>query len=257
MGEHRTAERAGRAELLRHLHADPDLLVLVNVWDVASARAVAALPGCRAVATASAAIAAAHGYPDGECIPPDLMLAAVARIAAAAQIPVSADLESGYGDVDRTVRRAVQSGVVGMNLEDGMRPLGQAAGMVEEAVRAGVAEGVPLVLNARTDRYLVAGGRPAAELLEEALQRGTAFLAAGADCVFVPGCVDVEAIEALVDRFGPGRLSLLALPGLPPAEHLQRLGVARLSYGPAPHRHALAALTELATDLLAGAKPQA
>ena len=123
--------------------------------------------------------------------------------------------------------------------------------MVEQAVRAAAAEGVPLVLNARTDRYLHPQGQPPTALLEEALQRGQAFLDAGADCVFVPGCTDPAAIATLGDRFGPGRLSLLAVPGLPPSEQLLRLGVARLSHGPAPHRHALAALTDLAAGLQA------
>ncbi len=213
-----------RAEVLRRLHTQPDLLVLVNVWDVASAIAVAAVPGCRAVATASAA---------------------------AVDLPTTADLEFGYGDVDTTIRRAVQLGVAGANLEDALRPLPSAIRMVEQAVDAAAAEGVPLVLNARTDRYLQPQGQLPAALLEDALQRGQAFLDAGADCVFVPGCTNPEAIATLVDRFGPGRLSLLAVPGLLPPEQLRRLGVARLSHGPAPHRHALAALTDLAAGLQA------
>lgn len=132
-----------RADVLRRLHTEPGLLVLVNVWDVASARAVAAAAGCQAVATASAAIAAAHGYPDGERIPVDLMLAAVGRIAAAIDLPTTADLESGYGDVDTTIRRAVQLGIAGANLEDALRPLASAVPTVEQAVRASAAEGVP------------------------------------------------------------------------------------------------------------------
>src|SRR5437899_1231946 len=114
---------ADRAAELRRLHDDPELLVLVNVWDVSSARVVAGLPGCRAIATASHAIADAHGYPDGEQIPLDLMIAAIARIAAAVDLPVSADLEAGYADVETTVRRAIGAGAVGRNPEDQMRPL--------------------------------------------------------------------------------------------------------------------------------------
>lgn len=239
-----------RAEVLRGLHTDAELLVLVNVWDAASAVTVAAVPGCRAIATASAAVAAAHGYPDGEQIPVELMLAAVGRIVAAVDLPVTADLESGYGDVDATIRRAVQLGVVGANLEDAMRPLSEAVSMVEQAVRASRAEGVPLVLNARTDCYLDESDRPEPQRLADARRRGRAFLDAGADCVFVPGCVDEEAIGALVEHFGPGRLSLLALPGLPDTGRLERLGVARVSFGPAPQRHALAALAQLASSLL-------
>jgi len=147
------------------------------------------------VATASAAIAAAHGYPDGERIPVELMLATIGRIATAVDLPTTADLESGYGDVDSTIRRAVQLGVAGANLEDALRPLPSAVRMVEQALRAAAAEGVPLVLNARTDRYLQPQGRPPAALLNETLQRGQAFLDAGADCVFAPGCTDPDAIS--------------------------------------------------------------
>ena len=251
------ADVRGRADRLRRLHTDPALLVLVNVWDVASARTVAATPGCRAVATASDPIAAAHGYPDGERIPVELVLAATGRIAAAVDLPVTADLEAGYGDVDGTVRRAVASGVVGANLEDALDPLPAAADRVARAVRAAAAEGVPLVLNARTDCYLLQPGRPAPDLLAEALRRGRAYLDAGADCVFVPGCVDREAIGALVAGLGRGRVSLLALPGLPAPAELADLGVARLSHGPGPHRHTLAALAELAAGLLGAPPPRA
>jgi 2-methylisocitrate lyase-like PEP mutase family enzyme len=113
---------AKAAELLR-LHLDPELLVLVNVWDAASAKIVAGLPGCRAIATASHSIAAAHGYPDGEQIPQDEMITATAQIAAAVDLPVTADLEAGYGDAGTTVRRAIGAGAVGGNIEDQMRPL--------------------------------------------------------------------------------------------------------------------------------------
>jgi len=140
------------AAILRRLHDDPELLILVNVWDVASARVVAEQPGCRAIATASYSIAAAHGYADGEHIPVELMIATIERIAAAVPLPVTADLEAGYGDVAGTVRRAIDAGAVGGNLEDAMRPLPEAVAAVEATVRAGEAAGVPFVLNARTTR---------------------------------------------------------------------------------------------------------
>jgi 2-methylisocitrate lyase-like PEP mutase family enzyme len=143
-----TAERA--AELLR-LHTDPALLVVVNVWDVISATVVADVPGTRALATASHSIAATLGYPDGERIPRDLMIDMVGRIAAAVDLPVSADLEAGYGDAGETARRAIGVGIVGANLEDQMKPLPDAAAAVAAVVEAGEAEGVPFVLNARTD----------------------------------------------------------------------------------------------------------
>ena len=241
------AEQAG---LLRELHRDPKILVLVNAWDVISARTVAEVPGCDAVATASAAITAAHGFDDGEQIPVDLMLSVVGRIAAAVDLPVTADLEAGYGDVDGTVRRAVQLGVVGANIEDEMRPLDESVAMMRQAVRAGEAEGVPLVLNARTDCYLRGGDTAPEVLLAEATERGKAFLGVGAECVFVPGVVDRATIEALAERFGPGRLSVYGQPGLPTPAELAELGVARVSYGPFPQRRALAALSDMASGLL-------
>ena len=172
--------------------------MIVNVWDAVTARLVAELPGCRALATASHSIAESHGYRDGEQIPRDLMIDAVARIAAAVELPVSADLEAGYGDVGETVRRAVAAGAVGANIEDQMRPLPEAAAMMAAAVAAADGEGVPFALNARTDAYLRGGDRDRGELMEEAIARGRAFLDAGATCVFVPGRLEVAEIEALV-----------------------------------------------------------
>jgi 2-methylisocitrate lyase-like PEP mutase family enzyme len=244
-----TIDRAGE---LRRLHSDSNLLVLVNVWDVASARTVAGLPGCRAVATASHSVAAAHGYPDGERIPLDLMIDVIARVANAVELPVTADLEAGYGDTEDTVRRAIAAGAVGGNIEDRMRPLQEAVIEVERAVNAGTAEGVPFVLNARTDAYLLAGDRDPDDVFDDAVERGRAFLDAGADCCFVPGVRDAETIGRLVERLGERRISVLAGPGSPTPAELAALGVARVSFGPWTHRVALAALAELGTDLLAG-----
>src|SRR5436305_776795 len=136
-----------KAEQLKALHEAEDVLVLVNVWDVATARTLAGLPGTRALATASHSIAEAHGYEDGEHIPFDLMLAAVERIVRAVDLPVTADLEAGYGDVDRTIRAAIGVGAVGANLEDGMRPFAESVAAVRQAMAAAEAEGVPFVLN--------------------------------------------------------------------------------------------------------------
>ncbi|MFI5835395.1 isocitrate lyase/phosphoenolpyruvate mutase family protein [Micromonospora sp. NPDC051300] len=239
-----------KARRLRTLHDESRILVLVNAWDAASARAVAAVPGCHAIATASHSIAAAHGYEDGEHIPFELALAAIARIAAAVDLPVTADLEGGYGDVAATVRAAIRAGAVGGNLEDAMRPVDQAVRAVRAAVAAGRDEGLPFVLNARTDAYLTG---PPETALAAAVERGTAYLAAGADCVFVPGCSDPRDIRKLVAAFGPGRLSLLGVPAMPTPAELETLGVARVSYGPYPQRWTLDALTSRAATLLAAA----
>jgi len=201
-----------RAEVLRRLHTESGLLVLVNVWDVASAQAVAAAPGCQAVATASAAIAAAHGYPDGERIPVELMLAAVGRVAAAVDLPTTADLESGYGDVDTTVRRAVALGVAGANLEDALRPCRPLSGW---SSRRSASPPLKVCHWFSTPEPTATCSRRASHQRRcspTPFSGGQAFLDAGADCVFVPGCTDPEAISTLVDRFGPERLSLLAVP---------------------------------------------
>ncbi len=240
------------ADDLRRLHTDPEILVLVNVWDVASAKAVAADPRCRAIATASAAIAAMFGYPDGEHIPADLMLDMVGRIADAVPLPVTADLEAGYGDVDRTIRHAIQVGVVGANLEDQLRPAEDSVAAVRAAVNAAAAEGVPLVLNARTDAFLRGDGMSPDEQLTEAIRRGRAYLDAGADCVFVPGCTDTAAIGLLVAELGRQRVSILGRPGAPSPAELGELGVARVSYGPYPHRLAMNELSECAATAFSG-----
>jgi 2-methylisocitrate lyase-like PEP mutase family enzyme len=243
---------ADRATELRRLHTEPDLLVLVNVWDVVSATIVAALPGCRAIATASHSIAATLGYPDGEQIPLDLMIEAIERIARAVELPVTADIEAGYGDAGATVRRTIAAGAVGGNLEDEMRPLGEAVAAVSAAVAAGEAEGVPFVLNARTDAFLLAGDRDRELVLADAIERGRAFIEAGADCVFVPGLLDTDTVSRLVEGIGLRKVSVIGVPGTLPHSELERLGVARISYGPWSQRLAMTALADGAADLLAG-----
>jgi 2-methylisocitrate lyase-like PEP mutase family enzyme len=244
---------AQRATDLLALHTAPALLKLVNVWDVASARVVASTSGTTALATASHAIASAYGYEDGEHIPLDLMLDAVGRIAADTDLPVTADLEAGYGDAAETCRRAIALGVVGANIEDQLRPVAEAAAAVEAVMSAASAEGVPdFVLNARTDAFLLAGDRDTAEVLADAITRGRAFLDAGAPVVFVPGLLTEEQVVALVQAFGPQRLTMLPAPGSPSLARLEELGVARVSYGPFPQRVALTALQEMVEDVHTG-----
>jgi 2-methylisocitrate lyase-like PEP mutase family enzyme len=245
-----TAERA--TELLA-LHTDPSLLRLVNVWDVASARVVADTPGTRAIATASHAIAAMYGYPDGEKIPRDLMLEAVGRIVDAVELPVTADLEAGYGDAGDTCRRAIGIGVVGANIEDQMRPLAEAVAAVAAVMRAAADEGVPdFVLNARTDAFIRGGDRNPRDVLADAVERGRAFLDAGAPVVFVPGRLTEEQVVALVEALGPQRLTMLPAAPEPRLARLEELGVARVSFGPFPQRVALTALQEMAEGVTRG-----
>jgi 2-methylisocitrate lyase-like PEP mutase family enzyme len=243
---------ADRAAALRALHSDTTLLTLVNVWDVASARAVAGAEGTRAIATASHAIAAMYGYEDGEQIPRDTMLEAVGRVVQAVDLPVTADLEAGYGDAAETVRRAIWLGVAGCNIEDQMRPLTEAAAVVESVMRAAADEGVPdFVLNARTDAFIRAGDRDPHDVLAEASERGRAFLDAGAPVVFVPGRLTDEQVVALVDALGPQKLSVLPVTG-PSLARLQEIGVARVSFGPFPQRVALTALQEMVEGVARG-----
>ncbi|MGH3104376.1 MAG: isocitrate lyase/PEP mutase family protein [Gaiellaceae bacterium] len=250
-----------KAELLRRLHDEPELLVLVNVWDVASARVLAALPGCRAIATASWSIAAAHGYPDGERMPLAEMVAAIGRIARSVDLPVTVDLERGYGAdpaaVAESAAQAIEAGAAGFNLEDGtgdrdepLRPADEHAARVAAVRERGAAADVPVVINARTDVYL-AGAGAAPDRLGEAVARGRAYLVAGADCVFVPGVRDEETIGRLAEAL-ERRLSVLATSDSPPLARLRELGVARVSFGPGPLGIALAALERAAATLLAG-----
>lgn len=244
-----------RADALLRLHRAPEILTLVNVWDVASAQVIADLPETKALATASHAIAASFGYEDGERIPPELMIDAVGRIALATSLPVTADLEGGYGDPGETVRRAIGVGVVGANIEDGMRPHIESVENVAEVVRAAEQEGVRFVLNARTDALVLRepAGPGWDEAVEDAIERGRAFLDAGAACVFVPGAVDVATVERLVEGIGHLRVSVLGVPGGPTAARYEQLGIARVSYGPWPQRVALEALQRSALTLYAGA----
>ncbi|WP_409328965.1 isocitrate lyase/PEP mutase family protein [Trujillonella humicola] len=245
---------AARARTLLDLHAAPEILVLANVWDVVSARVVAATDGVRALATASHSIAATFGYEDGENIPLALHLDMVELITSAVDLPVSMDMEAGYGDPGETARRAIVAGAVGGNLEDEMRPLDDAVAAVEAVLRAGRDAGIDFVLNARTDAFLLAPrDADRGELVAEAVRRGRAFLEAGAPVVFVPRLVDRDEIAAVVEGLGRGKLSLISVPGASPsAREMQELGVARVSTGPFTQRVALTALQDATAELVGG-----
>ncbi len=245
---------ATRARTLLDLHTAPEILVLTNVWDVVSAQVVAATDGVRALATASHGIASTFGYEDGENIPLDLHLDMVGRIAAAVDLPVSMDMEAGYGDAGETARRAIDKGVVGGNLEDQMKPLDDAVAAVEAVVRAGRDAGIDFVLNARTDAFLRSGAdADRSEVVAEAIRRGRAFLDAGAPVVFVPGLVARDEIEAVVEGLGRNKLTLISVPGASlPAREMQELGVARVSTGPFTQRVALTALQDAVAEMVGG-----
>lgn len=242
---------AKAAELLR-LHQAPQILQLVNVWDCITAKVIADLPGTSALATASHSIAASLGYKDGESIPMELMVEAVGRIAAVTELPVSADLEAGYGDPGETTRKAIGVGIVGANIEDQMRPIDDAIVQMASVIKAGESEGIDFVLNARTDAFLRGKDRNPADVLADAIERGRAYLDVGATTVFVPGLLDEATVAALVEGIGWNKVSVINVPGsLPPAK-LQELGVSRISYGPWSQRVALTALADTAADLMVG-----
>jgi len=238
------ATQRAKAELLRELHHEPPVLVLPNAWDVTSAVTFAALDGCRAIATTSSAIANAHGYPDGEHIPREEMLATVGRIAAAVELPVTADLEAGYGDAAWTAEAAIEAGAVGLNLEDALGPVEEHMTRIRVVRAVAEARGVPLVINARTDVFLRGDGN-----VDEAVRRGNAYLEAGADCVYPIMVTEAGAIERLAAEIH-GPINVLQRPGVPGIAELEQLGVARVSVGSGLFRAALAHATDLARELL-------
>ena len=247
-----TETTASKATELLRLHQAPEILQVVNVWDAISAKVIGDVPGTQALATASHSIAASLGYEDGENIPLDEMIAAIGRITAATELPVSADLESGYGTPGEAVRKAIGVGVVGANIEDQMRPLADAVAQMRSVTEAAADEGIDFVLNARTDAFLKGKDRDQREVLADAIERGRAFLDVGATTVFVPGLLDEDTVAALVDGIGWNKVSVINVPGSLAPARLQELGVARISYGPWTQRVALTALADTAAQLLAG-----
>ena len=246
-----------RALLAMHGGGRP-ILVLPNAWDVASARVVE-LAGARAVATSSAAVAAALGYPDGERLPRQLMLDAVRRIASAVAVPVTADMEAGYGrspgEVAETTRGVLAAGAVGMNLEDGtgdaaapLRPLDEQADRIRAVREAAAAAGVAFVLNARVDVFLAQAGPPE-NRFAETVRRANAYRVAGADCLFVPAVAEAGVIARLVREID-GPVSVLAGRATPPVAELERLGVARVSVGSGLMRAALGFVRDATRELL-------
>jgi 2-methylisocitrate lyase-like PEP mutase family enzyme len=237
-------DQVDRARRFRQMHLGPPLLVLPNAWDVASARSLAELPGCRALATSSAAVARSLGYEDGERAPAADMVEAARRIAAAVHVPVTADLERGYGDPVGTARAAWEAGLVGINVEDSTRAgLARLDEQVDvlRAIRASVPE---LVVNARVDVFLLTGAGD----VDDAVERANAYLAAGADCAY-PIMAPVSSIAALARRID-GPLNVIVRPGTPAPAELEQLGVARLTWGSGLATAAYAEAVRVASALL-------
>ena len=247
------SSQADKARKMRALHHGPAMLVLPNAWDCASARVFedAEFP---AIATTSAGVAFALGYPDGQHIRAEEMLMAVKRISECVDVPVTADLESGYDDAAVTTGAVVQAGAAGLNVED---LNGSAQGELVEVEtqvrkirtirRVGDEMGVPLVINARTDVYLAGIGEPVRRF-DLALERLRAYIEAGADCVFVPGVQDESLILEFVDalRFP---LNILIGAGTPSLARLQEIGVARVSTGSGIARAAIGLTRRIAREI--------
>jgi 2-methylisocitrate lyase-like PEP mutase family enzyme len=251
--------QAEKAEKLRKLHHGPRILALPNAWDAVSARILEEL-GHHAIATSSAAVAFSLGYPDGQRISRREMLDVVARIAHAVKVPVTADMESGYGktpeEIAETTKELVASGAVGLNFEDitgddesSHVELGLQVKMIRAVRDTSAALGVPLVINARTDVYLMPIG-PAATRFERTVERLRAYREAGADCLFAPGVCDRETIAKLVKALG-APLNILVSQNCPSLDDLEKMGVARASAGSSAMRAAMGAFQRVAKDWLA------
>jgi len=254
MPDSRTSELRAKAETLRRLHIEGPMLVLPNAWDAGSA-SIFVEAGFTALATTSAGIAYSLGYPDGERISRDEMLAAVARITRRIAAPITADLEAGYGEapqaVAETVRRAIDAGAVGMNLEDRMEgkhliDFTLSVERVRAARAAAEAAGIPFVLNARTDAF-EAPEIPRERRLAEAVRRGNAYRGAGATSVFVPFVGDHGTIEQLIQQIR-GPVNILGTPNGPTLKELATLGVRRVTFGSAPMRATLGLLRRMARE---------
>jgi len=247
-----------KAEQFHALHVPGRPLVLFNAWDAGSAKAVAA-GGAAAIATGSWSVAAANGFADGEHMPFELALANLKRIAAAVSLPVTIDLESGYGPnpdaVATSVLRAIQAGAIGCNLEDSYPENGTLRPAAEQVMRIGAARTVcaglelPFFINARTDLFLRSDPATHAGLLDEAIARARAYADAGASGFFVPGLADPQLIARMVAE-SPLPLNIMVMDSTPSLKQMAELGVARVSHGPRPYLQMMKALEQAARAAL-------
>jgi 2-methylisocitrate lyase-like PEP mutase family enzyme len=253
------AEQTQQAERFRDKHRGPRLLLLPNAWDAMSARVFVAA-GFDAIATTSGGVAWSLGYADGVQAPWDEVVAATARIVRAARVPVTADIEAGYGEtpdaVMHSVAEIINAGAVGVNLEDGtpqglspIRSIADAADRIRAAREAANAAGVPIVLNGRTDLYLRNIGDEASRF-DETVERGRAYLAAGADCVYPITLRDPATIQRLVKALA-APININVRAGLPSVAELEALGVARASTASQVALMALSTTRQIADELRA------
>ncbi|SNS78543.1 isocitrate lyase/PEP mutase family protein [Sphingopyxis indica] len=246
-----------KAEYFASLHVAGNPLLLQNAWDAGSAKAIAGAGG-KAIATSSWAVAAAHGYEDGEAIPLELAQMIVGRIAATTDLPVTVDVEGGYSDEDPVlagnISRFLDAGVVGINFEDRIVAGTGLYGVERQAARIAAiramttARAIPLFINARTDLFLGTDGGHAS-LMDEAKRRADAYAAAGASGFFVPGLSD-DGLIAEICAASTLPINVMVMDGVSPADRLAALGVARISYGPIPYMETMAGLASAVRDEL-------
>jgi 2-methylisocitrate lyase-like PEP mutase family enzyme len=242
------------AQSLRDLHQPPALLVLPNAWDAGSARLIESL-GAKAIATTSAGVAWARGYPDGNALPTEELLSAAREIRRVIRVPLSVDVEAGYSDDPRSVARLtarlLAGGASGINIEDGADPPELLCRKIKAVRKQAVGAKADLFINVRTDVYL-RGLSSGAAAIEEVLRRASLYRSAGCDGLFVPGLADAGAMTAIAEAIAPLPLNVMVVPGLPTLEVLRKSGVRRLSAGSAIAQSALGLTSRLAADFLQG-----
>lgn len=244
-------EQIQKAEAFRKLHHSGKILVLLNAWDAGSAR-IFELAGAPAVATTSSGLGVSNGYQDGQRITRDRLFDAVRRITRVVQVPLTVDLEAGYGktaaEVVETVRAVADAGAIGMNIEDGTDTPAVLVDKIKGIREFAKSLGLPFFVNARTDVYLRGIGAKE-ERFDETMRRIKAYAEAGADSAFVPGLTDPSMIGRIAKE-APLPLNVMLSPGLPTVPELQKLGVARLSIGGAAAFAALGLTRRIAQELL-------
>jgi 2-methylisocitrate lyase-like PEP mutase family enzyme len=252
-------EQKAKAETFLALHRKPEPLVLPNVWNPIGARVLASL-GYPAIATASAAIAESLGYLDGENVQFESMREMLFRIARSVAVPVSADIESGYSEtldvLKETVARILQTGVVGINIEDSiveggaLRSIGEQSARIAAIRRVAESLDVHLVINARVDSFLTSGSTLEKDPIEDAVTRSAAYIKAGADCIYPIGPGDVHTLRVLREHIA-GPLNALAGPGKASLSELKAIGFNRVSFGPHVFRTCLSRFVEIAEEVKA------
>ncbi|MFN8420485.1 MAG: isocitrate lyase/phosphoenolpyruvate mutase family protein [Anaerolineae bacterium] len=242
------------------LHIKGDPLILFNVWDAGSAKAIRDI-GAKAIATGSWSVAAAHGYEDGEKLPFNWALANLRRIVASVDLPVTFDMEGGYGvspaEIKVNVAEAIEAGAIGMNFEDqiingdGLYSIDDQCQRIDAARQAAEESGIPFFINARTDIYLLAApDTHNDDHLKEAITRSAAYAEAGASGFFAPGLFDITRIETLCQQ-SKLPVNIMVMGNTPPLKEMAQAGVARISHGATPYRLAMIALQEAGRRALA------